>query len=147
MAKDKQHTQTSIPKEFIWFQIYIVGHVMLLGLNTSLLINSHITIMTVNKSKDQKTSFKEAYMNLLLTVLLISLKTKAGISFIFVQYNFIITLPLVSIEPDCSKRNCVIMRLSTTAIKENNQFGSQHIIMAVLYRNLCFNEACYEVVL
>ena len=37
------------------------------GLNTSLLINSHIAIMTINKSKDQKTSFKEAYMNLLLT--------------------------------------------------------------------------------
>ena len=38
----------------------------LIGLNTSLLINSHIAIMTINKSKDQKTSFKEAYMNLLL---------------------------------------------------------------------------------
>ena len=43
--------------EFTWY----------LGLNTSLLINSHIAIMTINKSKDQKTSFKEAYMNLLLT--------------------------------------------------------------------------------
>ena len=38
------------------------------GLNTSLLINSHIAIMTINKSKDQKTSFKEAYMNLLLRI-------------------------------------------------------------------------------
>ena len=37
-----------------------------IGLNTSLLINSHIAIMTINKSKDQKTSFKEAYINLLL---------------------------------------------------------------------------------
>ena len=38
----------------------------LIGLNTSLLINSYKTIITINKSKDQKTSFKEAFMNLLL---------------------------------------------------------------------------------
>ena len=39
---------------------------MKIGLNTSLLINSQITIMTIHESKDQKTSFKEPYMNLLL---------------------------------------------------------------------------------
>ena len=29
-------------------------HFLVLGLNTSLLINSHIAIMTINKSKDQR---------------------------------------------------------------------------------------------
>ena len=50
-----------------------------LGLNTSLLINSHIAIMTINKSKDQKTSFKEAYMNLLLRILSLAWGSRGGL--------------------------------------------------------------------
>ena len=49
------------------------------GLNTSLLINSHIAIMTINKSKDQKTSFKETYMNLLLIVTCLSCYNKSTV--------------------------------------------------------------------